>query len=125
MIKSIVKWASSRPSLMASSSNASRRDCADLGMQFKIFEHTDEVLAFYKLANSAIEDVLTRCRCEVEKVEIRRRLSSNEFRAYVTIRTSLKMDELYDLEMLLREKARVAAEISIDHFFWQYQPKSL
>jgi hypothetical protein len=74
MIKSIVKWASSRPLHMAGASRA-------------------------VLRRGALTWV-----CNLKH---------------------LKMDELYDLEMLLREKARVAAEISIDHFFWQYQSKSL
>jgi hypothetical protein len=82
---------------------------------------TDEVLAAgFRQAQSDIKRILSTCGCQVAKVEIRRRLSKREYRAYISISTSIEIDRLYSMEPLVRNNIQQAHQIEIADFYWTF-----
>lgn len=82
---------------------------------------TDEVKELNSKINTIIRDFLKMNECEVLTVDLRRRLSTREFRAYITVASSIGLDNLHSIETVLRPRILHAQRIEISSFYWRYR----
>ena len=84
----------------------------------------DEVLELATSVRTTLSDMLMNQKLLVGAVEMRRRLSTREFRAYITLRSTVDIEHLANLEHLLRAEVNRVHRIEIANMFWCYQPPS-
>lgn len=116
-------WANTRPApldeattVMGGTDTPSGFAPSSLPMQ------TDEVREISGEVGVLITGLLKRYKCSVLHVDFRRRLSSKQYRAYITVGSRIGLDALYEIEEYLREKINDAQNIEIAGFYWKYRP---
>lgn len=82
---------------------------------------TDEVKELNSKINTIIRDFLRMNECVMLAVDLRRRLSTREFRAYITVASSIGLDKLHSIETVLRHRILLAQRIEISSFYWRYR----
>lgn len=83
---------------------------------------TDEVREISREVNELLITLLRRYECRVLHVDFRRRLSTKQYRAYITVGSRIGLDTLYATEDFLRTKINDAKQIEIAGFYWKYRP---
>lgn len=84
----------------------------------------DEVLEVAKDIRQTLDGLLRKQKLQVRDIELRRRLSTREFRAYITLSTPMDIEHLANIEHLLRAEVNRSNCIEIANIFWTYKAQA-
>lgn len=84
-------------------------------------ELADEVLELAKDIRGTLTGMLKKQNLLVGEIELRRRLSTREFRAYITLKSHMDIEHLGNIEHLLRAEVNRSHRIEIANIFWRYR----
>jgi hypothetical protein len=88
-------------------------------------QETDEVRELNRTMKKSIDDVLRQFGHEPQEIEIRRRISTKEYRAYISLKSDATLASLEVVEDIVRSAIHDSMRIEISDLHWRrYRPSS-
>lgn len=79
----------------------------------------DEIRELNSVMRDAIREVLSHFELEPCEIEIRRRISTRQFRAYISLKTDATLTKLESVESIIRKAIHKALKIEISDVHWR------